>query len=442
MGPPPVSSRRALITILGVALSLRLIAAFGLQFALDHVLHRPFLIEGDANGYWALAEAVAQGGDYALYDPPRRVLRMPGFPALLAIGMKTADLAGLHDSRAIVTRCLLAVIGTLACAAVYGLGRTLFEVRTGLLAAALAAVSPSFILFSVQELSETAFALGLVVSLCCLARLIAALRGESTEAEAGTRASGSALWLGWALLTGAAIAVANYMRPSWMLAAPAFAALLVVVSPNRWRASAAAAVLIVAFLLCLSPWALRNERVTGRWIWTTLWVGASLYDGLSPTATGDSDMRFFDEENLLGTMTEIEVDRHYRERAVRFARENPGQALRLAGVKQLRYWNPVPNSAQFSAWWIRLPLALWFAAMIAGAAIGVWEFRGKWDSLAICVGPVLYFGAVHSVFVGSLRYRLPAEYPLLIVSAAGFLAVWRRRTQNGLPEMSGKTYSP
>ena len=42
--------------------------------------------------------------------------------------------------------------------------------------------------------------------------------------------------------------------------------------------------------------------------------------------------------------------------------------------------------------------------------------------LLLTVGPVVYFTVVHSVFVGSLRYRLPAEYPLLILSAAGLIA--------------------
>ncbi|MCC7420681.1 MAG: hypothetical protein IT428_10385 [Planctomycetaceae bacterium] len=435
------SCRRALFAVLALAFVVRIVAAIGLQHVLDNVLHRPFLIEGDANGYWTLAEGILEGRDYALYDPPRRVLRMPGFPLLLAAGQKIADVAGISRHRPLVTRLLLAVVGTAACGAVYLLGRTLFDARTGVLAAGLCAVSPAFVLFSVQELSETAFALGLVLSLWCLARLIQTLRGESASTSAESR---SDMWpvVGWSLATGMAIAGANYKRPSWMLAGPAFAVLIAIVSPRKLRGLLAGMLVLGSMFLCLTPWAWRNERVTGHWVWTTLWVGASLYDGLHPQATGDSDMRFFDQENLMATMTEFEVDREYRRRANEFIRQNPGRALQLGVIKQLRYWNPVPNAAQFSSWWMQLPLAVWFGAMIASAAFGSWEFQGKWIALVICVAPILYFAAVHSVFVGSLRYRLPAEYPLLIVSAAGFLAVWRRRRQNGLPEMSGKTYFP
>ncbi|MEO1978940.1 MAG: hypothetical protein ABGZ24_00305, partial [Fuerstiella sp.] len=63
------------------ALILRVIMAFVVE---RHVQSagRPFLIDGDAIGYWELAEKIAAGEDYVVYD--RHVLRMPGFPLLLA----------------------------------------------------------------------------------------------------------------------------------------------------------------------------------------------------------------------------------------------------------------------------------------------------------------------------------------------------------------------
>ena len=52
---------------------------------------RTFLIEGDANGYWELAQHIAAGEDYAIFQPPRRVLRTPGFPLLLAASIKVCS---------------------------------------------------------------------------------------------------------------------------------------------------------------------------------------------------------------------------------------------------------------------------------------------------------------------------------------------------------------
>ena len=78
-----VLRRHPVMAVLAVALLLRLAAAFGLQAWLDGA-GREYLIPGDAEGYWMLAERIAEGEDYAVYDPPRRVLRMPRQPSSLA----------------------------------------------------------------------------------------------------------------------------------------------------------------------------------------------------------------------------------------------------------------------------------------------------------------------------------------------------------------------
>ena len=47
--------------------------------------------------------------------------------------------------------------------------------------------------------------------------------------------------------------------------------------------------------------------------------------------------------------------------------------------------------------------------LFTATVLGIWKGRPSWIALALTLGPVLYFSAVHSVFVGSIRYRLPAE---------------------------------
>ncbi len=103
--------------ILLLALLLRLGAAFAVQSYLDNVAHRNFLIPGDANGYWELGQMLAQGQTFEIFDPPRRIMRMPGFPALLAASIK------LGGESLFCARCLIAFCGTAACGMTYGLGR-------------------------------------------------------------------------------------------------------------------------------------------------------------------------------------------------------------------------------------------------------------------------------------------------------------------------------
>jgi len=166
--------------------------------------------------------------------------------------------------------------------------------------------------------------------------------------------------------------------------------------------------------------------ITGHLIPTTLWVGPSLYDGLSPDATGDSDMTFFERDQLMSSMSEYEMDREYRRRAWSYAAAHPDRVLQLAAIKQVRFWSPAPNTAQFNnrlvhfvAWLVYLPLMCF-------ALIGAWFSRRDLTLLILTVAPLLYFAALHLLFVGSLRYRLPAEYPLAVLASIGLESITHR----------------
>ena len=373
---------------------------------------------GDAAGYWELAENLAQGDDFAIHTPPRYALRMPGFPCLLA-----ASITAFGKSL-LAARLMLAVVGTFCCWLVYRLGVQLFDVPTGVIACAMAALQPVFVGFSVTILSETTFAATLTLSLLAGSRLSELFRGTG-----GGMSSGSVTK--WAFLTGAAIALGCYVRPSWILAGPAFGSLLLVFKEQRWQAALATICILIGTIVVLLPWGIRNQRVTGHFTLTTFWMGPSLYDGLNPDATGESDMTFFDRDRLSEEMSEFEVDQHYRKLALEFVRQNPGRTMQLALIKLSRFWKPWPNAEQFQSISARLAVGAVFIPVLVLAIAGTWASRREIWPLAICWGPVFYFSVIHMVFVGSLRYRLPAEYPLLVVAAYGLRVLWSYRTRPG-----------
>ena len=384
---------------------------------------RQYLIEGDAEGYMQLAQRIANGQSYEVYTPPRQVLRMPGFPALLALVLR------FGGSQMLSLRLALCLVGTIGCGLVYWLGRELVDAETGLVAAGLGAVSPVMVGFTPLILSETLFAATLVASLIPLARLFQRHLAGRSRTDAGEAGSSNPLPGKLAAATaGVLIGAACYVRPGWLLAAPLYAGLLVALSTQRIQAVVHSAFLFAALLACLLPWSIRNYSVTGHFVLTTLWSGPSLYDGLHPQATGKSDMTFFDRDNLSATMSEYEVDRHYRAAAWSFVRENPRRTAELALIKLARYWKPWPNADQFNHWTAKAAVGLWFVPLMLLALFGVWKLRANWTALLLCVGPIVYFSGLHMVFVSSLRYRLPAEYPLLIPAAVGVLtcAAWRR----------------
>lgn len=433
-----------LLGILTLAFVLRVTAAVLVQQYVAQTPGRLCLIAGDAEGYWELGRQLAHGQKFEIYTPPRKVLRMPGFPGLLAVSI------ALFGENVLAARILLAAIGTLGCAGVYWLGAELFQRQVGLIAAAWSAVLPAFVVASVMILSETAFAVGLLLSLLTIAWLVRAL----------SQGAGSLRLTGLAMLSGLAAAVACYVRPSWLLFPPVVAGWLVTTAAWRaWQHGArrelgpallTGSALLFGVALGLAPWTYRNYVVTnGHFIPTTLWMGPSLYDGLNPAANGDSHMEFLQHDALYETLSEYEVDRYYRREAWTWAMQHPGRTLELGWIKLGRYWNLWPNTPQFDHWAVRIVWLAYLLPMFGGA---LWVlYRGAWlrvpalqpeDSVSwpwvilLTVGPIVYFSGLHVLFVSSLRYRLPAEYPLLVLSAAavpGVVTFLRRRYQLPAP---------
>src|SRR5690606_777594 len=70
---------------------------------------------------------------------------------------------------------------------------------------------------------------------------------------------------------------------------------LFVIGKDRTSRAKLSMISVAALVVVMLPWWVRNAAITGYFVPTTLQVGASLYDGLSPNADGSSDMRYVSE---------------------------------------------------------------------------------------------------------------------------------------------------
>jgi 4-amino-4-deoxy-L-arabinose transferase-like glycosyltransferase len=361
----------------------------------------------DSDLYWLLAQRIADGQPY--HDGKRAVLRTPGYPAFLAASVR------LFGPSTVAARHLQAAVGAAACVMVFFLVRRLIDARTAVLAAALAAVYPFAVFLSAVLLSETLFGALLVAQLIVLSLV-------TERAVQGERPRGILML---SMVAGFIGAAGTLVRPSWLLATPFSAIALLLV--RRRRAAAVAGVMLAAFALGMAPWCLRNWRVTGHLVPTTLWVGASLYDGLNPRADGSSRMDFMDRpadfglDPTLVQMNEWEQDCYLREQAIAYARSHPGRVLQLAAIKFARFWNPLPNAAEWQSAAARIASLASYGPVLVLAVIGVWRLRRRPTTLALLAGPVLYFAAIHLVFVSSVRYREAAMLPVLGLAAAAIV---------------------
>ena len=358
---------------------------------------RPFVVAGDAEGYWDLAGDLAAGREYAVHQPPRQVMRTPGLPVAIA-----ASRLVFGDSIA-AARGGLAALSLLSPLGVYWLGRLRGDARLATLAGLFAAISPLVVAFSPLLLSESLFGVAIVWQMVAWAWLLDATTTRTRIAAVAAIAA-----------TGAA---ACYLRPAWT---PAMAAMpFVWIALRRTKRSAIeAAGMATAFLLLWSPWIARNVAVVGHPVLTTLWTGPTLFDSVGPQADGTSDMTFFDDDAAVRrTLTEAEVNAWYTERSVEAIADDPLRLVPLAAAKQRRFWALAPTADEAGPAWLRLPIAAWTLAFFAACLFGL--KRVDRATAVLAAGPVLALAAIHLVFVASLRYRVPCELPLCVLAAAG-----------------------
>lgn len=402
---------KAVWLLLFLALILRVAAAVVVD---QHVREagRTFLIEGDANGYWELGQKIANGETYEIHTPPRQVLRTPGFPLLLAASIR------LFGNSVFAASIVMAVVGTATCGLTWLLARRLLGERVALITLAIVAVSPLQIGSNIQILSECFFSFWVIASLLSLQLLWGIASDGSSERR----------FVFTAIAVGVVIGLGTLVRPGWLLWAGFCLPAVFLVSGVTPRRRVLTAILIpVGCWLALVPWAWRNYEATGHWVHTSLWSGPSLYDGLHKGATGISDMTFVDQDGIYQRMDEYEANEHYKTLAAQFVLQNPVRAMQLAVLKAGRYLSPTLNASGFSGGPFAVFCLIWYSVYTVLTVLGSWHLRRQRALVYLLAGPFLQFLLVHMVFVGSIRYRLPVEFPLTILAAAGVDHIIRHR---------------
>ncbi|MGI8979488.1 MAG: ArnT family glycosyltransferase [Pirellulaceae bacterium] len=400
--------------ILALALGVRIGSGIWWQSRLPAETRFRF---GDSDSYWEMGKGLAQG--QPLHYGKARIFRTPGYPLLLAGLFKVCgdgrDAA--HEPHVLCGRVLSALLGTIAVGGVGILGHLLFGPKTAVVAGVVAALYPEAIALSTFVLSEAPFCPLMVLHLVAWT-----LAWQAPDMKQR---------FNWSLAGGIAAGLATLMRPSWLLFLPFAVPIGLMLYRERPKQLVIAGVMLAGLCVTMLPWWIRNYQIAGRFVPTTLQVGASLYDGVSPQATGRSEMSFVprfvreqqaaDEaavnagEPLVGIF-EDRLDRRMQATAVEWARQNPGRVLELAGIKFLRMWSPLPNAAEFQSTSLRLVLAITYTPVILLALVGVWRFAPRGWPYLLCFLPAVYFTLLHCVFVSSLRYRQPAMLVLIVLA--------------------------
>jgi len=408
--------RRWLPLIVGLAVGLRL------ALALMHPIGLPTRVGPglaatapgefeDSGDYLALGLAIAHGQPYAVNG--RTEVRMPGYPVLVG-----GIFAVSGDSvRAVLV--VQALMGGGCVVLAYILGRRI-SYRAGLVAAGLAALDPLSVAFGATLLSEIPFALVLMLAIWVALRIL------ETADEPGWRR----FWIRWAVL-GVLWGVAVYLRAEALYGIVPLVLWLVI---RGWKAApikgprlvAGGAMAVAIVFVTLVPWLMRNYATfhSGFFRLTSL-EGISLYEAVYPGADGGPKQGEVAPPAEMQGMNEVQVNDAWARRAWHFVRTEPVRMARLAVVKIGRTWSPFLNAASYQQRPIQLGMGLWYVPLFVLGLGGVFIHGTRSEILGVLLIPMTYFTAVHALFLGSVRYRVPLMPMACVLAAMGVFGVWK-----------------
>ncbi|MEK7866027.1 MAG: glycosyltransferase family 39 protein [Planctomycetota bacterium] len=358
----------------------------------------------DAVEYLDIARHIEEGRGFVTADG-KLFARGPAYPLFLSAHLVVF---GDHELPIRVTQALL---GALVVPLTWLLARRVASPTGAFLASLYVALDPFLIYFTGLLLVETLYVLLLGLQVLLLLRLAEGHRFRDAVALGAVAAVSALLHAGHLASLGLMAVVLPFL----------------VTGARRW---ALLAVYVVSATATLFPWITRNGELSGRFIPVTAKLGRDLYESIGPGATGGPATEYVWPQGV-PKMPELELDAKYRKECWRVVREEPGRVLGLVPSKFARFWNPVPNYEKFrqplylvAATGASLPL---FALGLLGAAILI--RRNLRTGIAFLFFPIAIC-ALHLVFVGSVRYRLPLHPVLAAIAAVGVDRVSRRAPES------------
>lgn len=344
------------------------------------------------------------------------------------------------------------VVDVASCALLYALVvMVLGSHGVALVASLLYALFPPFA-YSVASLSPVVFTTFFVIAATIFFLL-------------GVKAEGRRRYLFYGLC-GLVMGVGSYFRPDYLLLGPFLIAGLWIHRRRFWRPVAVGAFILMVTLATLWPWAYRNYRHSGQWVFTSSSVGATLVTGLgtfpNPWGFGSSDLDRTEEAAAQGISTPfgLEADRYFRRVFVDAVKEHPGAYARIL---LQRSWQPVATPYN---WGLTLPSratsfseirregrlvesigylvrAFWPAAVSAGIAFlsliaSLFMVLREWKRHPLVLFLILVplYAALSHIFTHMAPYfLLPGFFAQLVGLAYVLVTVRRRRGAEGrLPE--------
>jgi hypothetical protein len=465
-GLPPRYGKQTLI-------ALALIAALGLVVRAYVVVNPVANPADDSRAYYAISKALYEEGSFGGPEFRDSSDWSPGAPFLYAASFYATG--GAREGTARIVEALLGVATILVVFALgWRLGGRALGRWVGLFAAFAVAIYPPFIHTTGELMSEPPAMLTLPAAV--LAFLWASDRQRNVNRVVpGMRGQLAGSWV-W-LVPGFLFGLTAMFRPEYLLVGAAFVVLafIRIARPRtgsdagrRWTAGlAGAAVLLVALLLPIFPWAIRNYVVLDRVVPISTGGGKALYVGTYLPADGEyqrvkallaerfegrdlepgsgalddvNPTELFDrvaKEEMAqdpGLTRDQALGKIGKENLSKYFGEDPGGYLAMTARKVGRMWSSGVGEAMGSTPGRAVQILLVLLGLAGFVLLALWR---RWWELVVLATPIALVTLVGAVSLAAPRRNevlMTLVFPLAGLALASALAAISSGRQWSAPQ--------
>lgn len=393
------------------------------------VLSTPhFTPQTDAADYDRIAVSLAQHNQFPSSELAPAggptAFRGPLFPMAVAAVYKLVGV-GSQTARWEAARLFEALLGAISVALIGLIAARLWDRRVGLLAAGIAALYPPLVLIGSSVMTESLF-----IPLVLAAVLSALIQRDSARRRR------------WSVLTGVLVALAALSRSNGILLLLPICLLVWSERPRlSWRSFRSPLVVLAVAIVTLVPWTIRNAHAFHTFVPITTESGYAVAGTYNTYAEHRTDYPALwlppvvEVQQLLAhhpSLDEAQISSRLNRTAIDYVDAHP------AYVPKALYWNTLrlldltgtgverwaARYEAYPAWLASLSVyTFWAVGLLAlGGAI-----RGaRRVPLAFWLCPVVLL-IPSALFLGSTRYRSPADPFVVMLAAVALLAGWRKR---------------
>lgn len=371
--------------------------------------------EGYKKGFWGygyveyadIAVNLAEGrgfyrADVEIGEGERKSIRPPLYPLLLAV------LYIVFGKNSIPPILIQSLIGALTVLFTYLIAKEIFSDKVGILASIFAAVYPYYVFHDTSLQENALFTLLTAVAVFFLIK--------SSKSMSLSNSFFAGVFLSLSVLTRTTLLIILPFAILWFI---------IVLRDNRAKMILA---MLVGFIIVSAPWLIRNTIIHGKPLFvihsgTALWAGQNPYtltgypyehiDRMTDKAwAAISD----EEKEELKRLNELERDNWFKQRAIKFMKENPSSVLKGVILKTCAVmgWNISPYKGN----WIRnTAYTITYLPILLLGIAGAFLARDKWKELSIIYSLFFTFIAVSAVYLGHTTHRIYLDIYLMILSS-------------------------